>query len=157
MTKEEFVLLALKYLDYPSVKYTKPEEGCGPCYFDCSGFANFLFKKINYLGHIPRHCNEFFDSFGIFVHNRRPGDLVFFSKTSKGEKPDHMGIMISSTHYIHAPGKYDTVVGIKRAARTKIEPINTGYENQLYFVNPIGFKRPMLKKGRYHREFFEEK
>lgn len=159
MTKEEFVLLALEYLDYPSSKYTVPGRGVDTDGFDCSGFLTYLFRKIKFPGPIPRHCNEYFDSFGIFVHEYQTGDLVFFSKNSRGKKPDHVGIMVSKTRFIHSPGKDGTYIKIERLSdhRRGIQPADLEGRGQIYIINPIGFKRPAIRRGRYYFEFFEKK
>src|ERR1035437_4476444 len=105
---------ALKWLGHPSVLYRFPEVGITPEEgFDCSGFVKFVLEKTGIdLPPEIRHTNEFFDSFGVLVHFglQNAGDLVFFSKNGTG--PTHMGIVISETQYIHAPGKTKSNVRI---------------------------------------------
>lgn len=150
MTKEKFVLKALEYLNYPSIKYIGPMFGQDEFGFDCSGFVTFLLKSIKFPELFHRHCNEYFDSFGIFVHKYQIGDLVFFSKRSKGLFPDHMGIIISGSRYIHSPGKNNHFIKISELELKQIPKI----QNQIYTTNPIGFKRATIKKGRFQQIFF---
>ncbi len=107
MEREVFVSTALKYLDYPSILYQGADCGFTTDGFDCSGLVKCVLSDCEYPGFIYRHCNEFFDAFGIFIHEqfRLAGDLVFFSNKSKGRQPDHMGIMIDRDRYVHSPGK----------------------------------------------------
>lgn len=160
MTKEEFVAEALKYLGYPSMRYQGPDSGCDEIWFDCSGFFTFLLKKRRFPNPLNlRHCNEYFDLFGIFVHQAhvQKGDLVFFSR--RGIIPTHMGIMISLDSYIHAPGKDGTMVMISPLVQEVIQPPQTRDDlearvggTQKYFTNPIGFKRLAVRYGRFARE-----
>lgn len=160
MTKEEFVAEALKYLGYPSMRYQGPDNGCDEIWFDCSGFFTFLLKKLCFPNPLNlRHCNEYFDLFGIFVHPlyAQKGDLVFFSR--RGIIPTHMGLMISPKLYIHAPGKDGTCVMISPLAQEVIQLPQTKDDlearvggTQKYFSNPVGFKRPAIRVGRFARE-----
>ncbi len=160
MTKEEFVVEALNYLGYPSMRYQRSDRGCDEIWFDCSGFVTFLLKKLCFPNPLNlRHCNEYFDLFGIFIYPQyvQEGDLVFFSR--RGIIPTHMGIMVSLESYIHAPGKDGTSVMISPIVRELIQPPQTRDDlearvggTQKYVLNPIGFKRPAIKKGRFARE-----
>mgnify|MGYP001572070628 FL=1 len=123
--------------------------GCSPeTGFDCSGLALYVLGLVNIS--VPadiRHCSEFFDRFGVYVHYkfRQPGDLVFFSP--KGRAPRHMGIMIDNHKYIHSPGKNGEKVGIAKLHRETLAHTGKG---QLYTENPIGFKRVVIKSGRWN-------
>lgn len=133
---------AVNWLGAPSVLYRGPEQGLTPEGFDCSGFARFVLQRAGI--DIPddiRHSNEFFDSFGVFVHwpLHRRGDLVFFSRS--GESPTHMGIVLDPQHFIHAPGKDRTEVEIE-GLRTN--PIRDSSARAIHTTNPIGFKRIAL-------------
>ncbi len=124
-----------------------PERG-----FDCSGFVRFVLSRAGL--HIPeyagqdgvqrpiRHANEFWDSYGIMVHdeNRQAGDLIFFSRT--GSFPTHIGIMRDEETYIHAPGTNESKVNIQSITYAQIA--KRGMERQLYSRNPIGFKSPSV-------------
>lgn len=124
--------------------------GCDPqSGFDCSGLALHILVKTRIP--IPegmRHCNELFDLFGVLIHFglQKRGDLVFFSRN--GTAPSHVGIMISSNEFVHAPGKDGTKVEITSLKRAPI-PISTA--SQIYLENPIGFKRPAVRAGRWQK------
>ena len=154
MTKEEFTAEALKYLDYPAMKYREPKIGQDVKGFDCSGFITFLLQTINFPAPIPRHCNEYFDSFGMFVHKFQIGDLVFFSLKNGGVYPDHMGIVTSESEYVHSPGKDDTLIKSSALEWKNIKPLAGQVNDQIYTLNPIGFKRLTVKEGRYQQVFF---
>lgn len=139
---------AVLFVGYPSIYYRAPHFGISESGFDCSGFLKFLLKRINFPCHDKiRHTNEFFDFFGVFIHEEcvGRGDLVFFSWN--GCVPQHVGIMQSENTYIHAPGLSDTVI---KTAILKKAVIKKGLcHEQIYFHNPIGFKRLAIKTGRY--------
>jgi len=90
-----------------------------------------------------RHANEFWDSYGIAVHDeyRQPGDLIFFSR--RGSFPTHIGIVRDEESYIHAPGTSESKVEIGPISYEAIA--KSGIERQLYARNPIGFKSPTVK------------
>lgn len=89
-----------------------------------------------------RHANEFWDSYGIMVHdeNRQAGDLIFFSRT--GLFPSHIGIVRDEESYIHAPGTPESRVTIRAIDYALIA--KKSMERQLYSRNPIGFKSPSV-------------
>jgi len=149
ISREGFANLALKFIGYPSIRYQNPDIGIGVNDFDCSGFVCFILKKANFPGIDGiRHCNEFFDNFGVLIHPEfaDKGDLVFFSRD--GRVPRHIGIMISRYSYIHAPGNNNTVVIV---STLKEKLIKSSLHNQIYLHNPIGFKRLAIKVGRYQQ------
>lgn len=152
MKREEFVLLALSYLGFPARNYGGQDVGCSEDGFDCSGFVNFLLKKTNYPRHIPRYASEFFDSFGILIHEQfcNAGDLVFFSNRG-GTYPDHIGVIISRNEYIHSPGRNGRVICKDGLENKIIKPRRAN--QQIYFSNPIGFKRIAMDNGRYKQTF----
>ena len=155
MKKEAFVEMALTYCGYPSSGYQGPDLGCSTEGFDCSGFHKFILLQAGYPEPIPRHSNELFDYFGILIHQPflKLGDLIFFSNKG-GQRPDHVGIMVSQREYIHAPGKDNTVVCLRDVKRSIIKPKDGG--EQIYFSNPIGYKRITISSGkRYQRPFLE--
>jgi hypothetical protein len=90
-----------------------------------------------------RHTNEFWDYYGVAVHQllRRSGDLIVFSRN--GTRPTHIGIVRDEESYIHAPGKDGTRV---TAAGIETEEIKCTPEDAvaLYCVNPIGYKAPAV-------------
>ncbi len=142
--QKKLVSMALEFLGYPCIHYQGPLLGKSETGFDCSGFVTFLLEKIGLAQEQIRHCNEYFDFFGVFVHCAQRGDLVFFSQS--GTYPSHMGIMISDGKYIHARKNGQ---GIVRIESLKQESISQERRDQVYFRNPIGFKRLAIKNGRY--------
>ncbi|MDP2669076.1 MAG: NlpC/P60 family protein [bacterium] len=156
MQKEKFLISrsrladeAVLFVGYPSVRYGGPRLGMSESGFDCSGFIKFLLNRINFPCHSEvRHTNEFFDFFGVFIHEEYvgAGDLVFFSWD--GCVPRHMGIMLSKDSYIHAPGLDNTII---ETAILKKMAIKNSCNGQIYFHNPIGFKRLAIKVSRYQQ------
>lgn len=153
MKREIFLSMALKYLGYPAIRYKNTSIGNTILGFDCSGYVNFLLNEARYPKFIPRHCNEFFDSFGTSIHDqfREAGDLVFFSFRSKGVHPDHMGILVSQNEFIHSPGKDKSTVCVSKTKQKLITPNEK--IAQIYSINPISIKRITVKNGRYQQPF----
>ncbi len=129
---------AKKYIGYTSIKYQDPMSWMDEQWFDCSWFVTHILDKFWLAKEEIRHANEYFDSYGIPIHKEviQPWDLIFFSRDWL--IPKHIGIVISSDEYIHAPGKLDTKVEIKKIADELIEK-NTPWK--IYTQNPIWFKR----------------
>lgn len=166
--REAIVEIANDLLDTPSIKYKQghPELGQSPeAGFDCSGFVTFVLTQAGLT--IPdfigmdntrrpiRHANEYWDHYGVAVHDglQTSGDLVFFSR--HGIFPTHIGIVWDETSYIHAPGKDSTKVGLAPLDTEAIVGV-AGVGKQLYEKNPIGFKS-IVKPAtnftyRYHQE-----
>lgn len=152
----KLVNIALKYEGFPSARYIPPGAfGNTPKAFDCSGFVQWaLLESGIVIPNIPntnrliRHSEEFFDFLGFAVHEPAilPGDLVFFSKN--GCKPSHLGIYIGKGNMIHSPGMDGKKVCIRevddfcKKNKLKFKP-KIGYP-QIYFYNPIGYKRVAL-------------
>lgn len=136
-----------------------PENG-----FDCSGFVRFVLCKVGltipeYIGqdsvHRPiRHANEFWDNYGIAIHDKykQPGDLIFFSR--RGSFPTHIGIVSDEESYIHAPGTDESRVEVRPISYESIA--KRSIERQFYARNPIGFKSPTIEieqpTYRYHQK-----
>ena len=156
MKKEEFVEMALSYVGSASIKYRHQGIGSSIDGFDCSGFMYFLLHHINFPDNVPRHANEQFDQLGVLIHweFRDAGDLIFFSRN--GKFPAHVGLMISRDAYVHAPGKDGTSVCVQKLERESIgaNDMSEGEKLQIYFSNPIGFKRLTVHNGRYQKYFF---
>lgn len=139
-----------------------PEKG-----FDCSGFVRFVLSKAGltipeYTGQDGtsrpiRHANEFWDSYGITVHDdyRQMGDLIFFSR--RGSFPTHIGIVRDANSYIHAPGTSESRVEVRLISYEAIA--KSSIERQFYARNPIGFKSPTVEIAqptyRYHQKPIE--
>ena len=148
ITRREFARRAQAYLGHTSIRYTTADKGCSLDGFDCSGFIRFLLLDCGIkLDADVRHCNEFFDGFGIFVHQHCAtiGDLVFLSRD--GVRPTHIGVLLTEAYYIHAPGTTESLVSI---SPLPTKPIKASTKHpQIYYNNPIGFKRIAVPNGRY--------
>ena len=151
ITGKKFAAEALVFVGYPSMFYRHPKLGQNIKWFDCSGFVWFLLKKLKFpFDKRLRHTNEFFDRLGVFIHEEcaDKGDLVFWSWD--GLVPRHVGVMLSATEYVHAPGRDKTFVSVAKL-KTQKTPINSSLKNQIYFHNPIGYKRLAVRVGRYQK------
>ncbi len=178
----QLIPIALKYLNYPCKRYSKEKPGNATEGFSCSGYVNFILNEAG-INLPFLHTYELFDRFGIFVHDefKKSGDLAFFSKF--GYKPSHVEFYIARTSLIEAldiidknipkddisrilvssvssdftigsHGKDDSKVTLSILEKNIIIP-NEKYNHfpQLYYSNPIGYKRPaMLKKGKKYQE-----
>lgn len=165
--------IANSLIDKPAIKYRSPEEGISPeDGFDCSGFVTYVLNKAGL--HIPsfvgqdgrirsiRHANEYWDHYGVAVHEEQAqlGDLVFFSRN--GAFTSHVGILTYHGTYIHAPGKDDTTVCEDPLPITDDErriESEQGKGRQLYVRNPIGFKTLVIAAERptvrYHQQLLD--
>ena len=145
------IKIAKKYIGSRSVKYTDPDSGNTLKGFDCSGFIQFVLKEAGFpLIHGSkasklRHSEEFFDFMGYSVHSRarRSGDLIFFSRN--GTRPTHVGIYLGDDFFIHSPGKDNSevkIISVKGFCKRNLLKFNPdGKYPQIYFENPIGYKR----------------
>lgn len=148
---EQIAQVAKRYIGCRAKKYRGPERGLTlDDGFDCSGFARYVLSEAglaipDYLLHdgtrAPiRHANEFFDHYGVFVQYgcQKAGDLVF--RSLRGKWPEHMGIMVDETSYVHA------FISRGRVMQTELslEVIAHDDSRQIYTHNPIGFKRPTV-------------
>jgi cell wall-associated NlpC family hydrolase len=101
-----------------------------------------------------RHANEFWDNYGITVHDecRQPGDLIFFSR--RGFFPTHIGIVRDEESYIHAPGVSESRVEVQPISYEEI--VKRSLMRQIYVRNPIGYKSPTVETDnptyRYHQK-----
>ncbi|OHD69540.1 MAG: hypothetical protein A2W19_00590 [Spirochaetes bacterium RBG_16_49_21] len=76
--------------------------------FDCSGFVRFVYKRNGII--LPRTtAGQFEQGTKIDLAQASAGDLVFFK--IDGEKISHVGIVINTREFIHAPstGKQVTI------------------------------------------------
>jgi len=106
---------AKQYLGLPYVY-----GGSTPKGFDCSGFAQFVFK--NFGVNLPRTTYEQVQC-GTYVSRAelQMGDLVFFAP---GGNVNHVGIYISDGNFIHSTHTGDVL---------KISSINSGYYNTHFY------------------------
>lgn len=150
ISRKHIVEIATQYLGYPSRHYDPDTEnhGCDEDGFTCSGFVRFVLTKagVEIPPHI-RHAREFFDFFGVTIHEsqKKPGDLVFFSR--HGIYPNHVGIVVSDKQCIFSTGmRKGSVVkkNIHRNYKTKIDPTDP---KVIYTKNPIGYKRIAFPAG----------
>lgn len=85
---------AAQYLGTP-YKY----GGNGPGGFDCSGFAQYVFKQSGY--NLPRTASgQYGLGTAVAKSNLQPGDMVFFACYSSSV--DHVGIYSGSGQFIHS-------------------------------------------------------
>ena len=91
-------------LSFQGVPYRN--GGTDPTGFDCSGLVAYVFAQHGLF--IPRTAVEQF-SLGdqVETNSLRAGDLVFFSTIAPG--PSHVGIVVSSTQFVHAPSSSGVV------------------------------------------------
>ena len=157
-SRECLVEFALSYVGAPSRRYVEgradlgvdPEGG-----FDCSGFITFVLRNRGFpLSSDIRWTVDYADRVGVFIHPEaaEKGDLVFFSRN--GLIPTHIGMLVDKNKFVHSPGKDGKsveVVSIRAFLRnnpTTHEEIPR-IHGQIYFKNPIFFKRLSLPSGKY--------
>lgn len=92
--------------------------------FDCSGFTQFLYKKVGY--NLNRVSVDQAKQ-GVYVsrNNLQAGDLVFYSLAGDG-RISHVGIYLGGGNMIHSPKTGDTV---------KITNITTGFWESRYVTS----------------------
>ncbi len=96
------------------VAEAKSHLGVSYCYggrtpdgFDCSGFAQYVFRKVLHVT-LPRKSQQQFDRLlPVPLGQEKPADLVFFSVQGWG--PSHVGIYLGQGQFIHASGEGDVV------------------------------------------------
>lgn len=75
--------------------------------FDCSGFTQFVFKKVGYTLH-RISADQAKQGVHVAKTSLLPGDLVFFSLAGDG-RISHVGIYLGGGKMIHSPKTGDTV------------------------------------------------
>ena len=89
--------------EYRGVPYRS--GGTSPRGFDCSGFARFVYGKLD--KHIPRSSQEQYDA-AHRVGRPRVGDLIFYH-SGRGGSVYHVGIYAGHHRVWHSPRPGETV------------------------------------------------
>lgn len=97
----------------------------GPNSFDCSGFVKYCFKQA-YGIELP-HSASAISQKGTTISKEdlQPGDIVFFA-TLGSVTVNHAGIYLGNGEFIHASSSSSN------GHQVHINPINTGYYNNVY-------------------------
>lgn len=137
---EKIVSTAKQYIGIP-YRY----GGTTTAGFDCSGFTSFVYRKFGI--HLPRtSASQYNVGTSIHKNDLKPGDLVFFTTTSK--QISHVGIYIGNNQFISAT----TSKGIK------VDSLNDPYYWGSRYVgakrviteqDPLEAKIQSLKPGEY--------
>ncbi len=97
---------------YIGTKYRS--GGTTPKGFDCSGYVQYVFKKVNH--NLPRSSKDQSKA-GRKIDRKKllPGDLVFFSGSKGGRKVGHVGIVTKvrkggNFDFIHSSTKRGIIV-----------------------------------------------
>ena len=94
--------------------------GTAPYGFDCIGLVWYVFAQHGLA--LPRTVEDQFLAGGeVLPANLQPGDLVFFSTTSRGAS--HVGIVIGGDSFIHAPSSTGVV---------RVERLSASYWSSRY-------------------------
>ena len=71
----------------------------GPNSFDCSGFAQYVYKQYGY--YLNRTADaQAYNGWYVSKSELEPGDLVFFNTSGNGI--GHVGIYIGNDQFVHA-------------------------------------------------------
>lgn len=91
---KQLIQIAYSYMGVPYVW-----GGTTPSGFDCSGFTQYVFKKIGV--HIPRLADaQCYYGKPVAAKDLQVGDLVFFETYTSG--PSHCGIYVGNGNFIEA-------------------------------------------------------
>lgn len=97
-------------MKYLGIRYKR--GGASPQGFDCSGFARHIYKNI-YNVELPHNASSQYPSSllsSVPSDELKPGDLIFFSATSKKKRINHVGIYLDEGKFIHAELKRGIVI-----------------------------------------------
>jgi cell wall-associated NlpC family hydrolase len=96
------------------------DGGASPRGFDCSGFTQYVFAQYG-VG-LPRSVeDQYRRGSRIDSKDLSDGDLLFFATTSRG--PSHVGIVIGSDQFVHAPSSTGVV---------RVERLSADYWSQRF-------------------------
>jgi cell wall-associated NlpC family hydrolase len=94
--------------------------GAGPTGFDCSGFTQYVYFQHGVA--LPRDTqDQFREGVRVNVDDLVPGDLLFFTTSSRG--PSHVAIAIGNGQFVHAPSSRGVV---------RVERLDTSYWSSRY-------------------------
>lgn len=97
--------------------------GNGPFGFDCSGYVNFVYRKVGIV--VPRDSRSQWTSLAgadVRKGRERPGDAVYFtgslSGANAGPPPGHVGLYVGGGKFIeyYSTGKPAKVASLRDAA-----------------------------------------
>ncbi len=101
-TGDKIVATAKQYLGVPYLW-----GGTSPKGFDCSGFAQYVFKAHGIS--LPRTSKEQYKvGTAVSKANLKAGDLVFFNTSGSGVS--HLGIYVGNNQFIHASSSKGVVI-----------------------------------------------
>lgn len=130
-SSEELTTLAKKYLGGKYVWGGETPKG-----FDCSGYTQYIFKKIGI--NLPRTAYEQSKTGEEVRGSLHKGDLLFFNTDhSRGIPVTHVGVYLENGKFIHAAGRKK---GIIISALTK-----------KYQRTYLGAKRVLQKEKNYNK------
>ena len=99
----EVVAYAKQFLGTPYV-----HGGSSPNGFDCSGFTSYVYSHFG--ASLPRTASGQY-SCGDYVERSslEPGDLIFFTSSSKSSRISHVAIYVGGGKFIHSPQQGESV------------------------------------------------
>jgi cell wall-associated NlpC family hydrolase len=96
------------------------DGGASPRGFDCSGFTQYVFAQ--YGVQLPRAVEDQYRAGSkVDPDNLSDGDLLFFATTSR--QASHVGIVIGSDQFVHAPSSTGVV---------RVERLSANYWSQRF-------------------------
>lgn len=95
-------------LNYVGCRYVR--GGQGPKKFDCSGFVYYVYKHFGYSLKPGARNQWSILSKSVKKADLLPGDLVFFSNSSRASGIFHVGIYIGDGQFVHAANSRKGVI-----------------------------------------------